>query len=143
MSGKPKDTWGGKRDGSGQPKKTLSISQLKEMLDKAEAWAKKHDGATVDDFVLAVIYGDIEYLYPNTIKDAEDVKSLNEYIAKLFVPLKDRLAAAKLWKDKIMIPVPEGGDTDRDLGPATYLPEEMPDTAKIVNIDDVRNLEPS
>lgn len=70
------------------------------MLDAAEARAKA-SGKTIDELLLDVIYD------PET-------------------PGKDFLAAVKLWKDKTMAQITEGGDADRQLGPALFLPEKHP-----------------
>lgn len=75
---------------------TISALQLREMLQTAKRFAEEH-GKTVDDIILEFAYD-----------------------AKL--PVRDRLAALKIWKDKTMIPVSEGSDTDKQ-GPTLYLPE--------------------
>ena len=109
MSRTNKRQWGGARPGAGRPKETLSAASLREMKDKEREWAKKNNGKDVNDFIMAVIYNDTETL---------DLDS--------DVSLKDRIACAKLWKDKTMIPVSEGGEADQGLAPVTYLPEERP-----------------
>ncbi len=54
------------------------------------------------------------------------------------ITINQRLDAIKLWKDKTVIPIPEGSDGDKQIGPVNYLPEEDPDPAKVVNIDSRR-----
>lgn len=70
------------------------------MLQAAKKKAEE-TGKTIDDLLLALIY------------DEETSK-------------KDFLAAVKLWKDKTMAQITEGGDADRQLGPALFLPEKHP-----------------
>ena len=52
--GKTQENRGGKRSNPGgrPPKVAISRYQLDQMLAKAEKWAKKHKGMTVDDFLL-------------------------------------------------------------------------------------------
>lgn len=104
MSTGPKSGWGGRREGSGAKKQTLSAAQVAEMLSKAKEYAKKY-GKTVDEVLLDYIYGEDK---------------------------KESLQAIKLFKDKTMATITEGGDTDQNLGPGIYLPGEKPDPAKVV-----------
>ena len=96
MAGKKKtpnkptgSNWGGKRSNqTGRPPKvTISQYQLDQMLAKAEKWAKKHKGMTVDDFLLKWIYGEVE----------DDFK----------LTMRDRIACVKIWKDYTMAKVQE------------------------------------
>jgi hypothetical protein len=104
MSGKPKGQWGGKRDYQpGRPKETLSQNQVKLMLETAEKYAKE-TGKTIDDILLMILY-------------AKDTVT------------RDRLAAIKLFKDKTMANISEGGISDVALGPTLFLPETQPDPA--------------
>ena len=98
-----KETRGGYRPGAGRKRETLSVTQVREMLAKAEAYAEKY-GKTVNDILLEFVYG--------TVKG---------------VTKKDQLAAIKLWMDKTHIPVTEGGEADEVLGPGIYLPEQQQD----------------
>jgi hypothetical protein len=41
-------------------------------------------------------------------------------------PIKDRQTAMKLYLDKMLIAVSEGGEADKDAGPAVYLPTQRP-----------------
>lgn len=92
--------WGGARPGSGPKPQTLSARQVQLMLDAAEKKAAE-TGKTIDELLLDLIYD------PDT-------------------PKKDFLAAVKLFKDKTMAQITEGGDADRQLGPALFLPEKHP-----------------
>jgi len=40
--------------------------------------------------------------------------------------VKDRQASVKLYLDKMMISVSEGGEADKNAGPAVFLPEMRP-----------------
>ena len=97
-----KDNRGGIREGAGRKpgRETLSVRQLKEFERSAKAMAKEH-GATLQDVVLAIAYDDE-------------------------APRRDRLAAAKLYWDKSVIVASEGGEGDKILGPAVFLPEKHP-----------------
>ena len=108
MNIRQKATHGGKREGAGRKPEALSQAQVKKMLRRAKRWAKK-SGKDIDDVLLAVIYNDKKYLEDDDIT------------------IRDRLAAIKLFKDKTMAPITEGGIVDRNLGPQTYLPKEKPD----------------
>lgn len=99
-SGSNSRNWGGARPGSGQKQKTLSVRQVEAMLEAAEERAKK-EGRTLDQVLLDIIYA-------------------------VDTPRKEVLAAIKLWKDKTMAQITEGGEADRDLGPAFFLPEKHP-----------------
>jgi len=79
------------------------------MLAKAKERAKA-TGKDVDDILLDIIYSQ-ESVSP-----------------------RDQLAAIKLWKDYTMARISEGGETDKFLGPQIYLPEPMPDPAKVLQI---------
>ena len=99
---KKKDGRGGARPGAGRKpgRETLSVRQLREFERAAKEKAKQH-GKTLQEIVLEIAYdGD--------------------------APRKDRLAAAKLFWDKSIIPAHEGGEADKNLGPAVYLPEQRP-----------------
>ncbi len=91
---------GGKRAGAGRPKETLSASQVAEFARAANEMAKKQ-GKTLQEVVLGFAYDEDE-------------------------PTKDRLAATKLYWDKSVINVTEGGEADKDNGPAVYLPKQRP-----------------
>jgi hypothetical protein len=78
------------------------------MLDKAEEFSKKK-GKTIDDILLGFIYDDE-------------------------TPQKDRIACMKLWKEYTIAKLQEGGETDKQLGPGIYLPQEKPDPTKVVEL---------
>lgn len=107
MSSGPKRNWGGAREGAGRPTETLSGSQVREMLQKAKERAEKEE-KSIDDILLDIIY-------------AQDGKR------------GETLAAIKLFKDKTMAQMKEGGETDSQ-GPGVYLPGERPDPAKVIPI---------
>lgn len=98
-TGPKKDNRGGARAGAGRKPETLSARQVQAMLDKAKERAKK-EKKEIDDILLDLIYGDN--------------------------PPKDTLAAIKLWKEYTIAKLSEGGETDKALGPAVYLPEQRP-----------------
>lgn len=75
------------------------------MLRKAKKAAKRY-GKDVDDILLEVIY----------TADNRPV---------------DKLSAIKLWKDYTMPKPSEGGEADKTLGPAVYLPEQRPQLKSI------------
>ena len=94
------DGRGGKRAGAGRKPETISVRQLLEFERAAKAKALEH-GKSLQDIVLEIAYD-------------EDV------------PRKDRLAAAKLYWDKSVIVAKEGGEADKSLEPAVFLPEKHP-----------------
>jgi len=75
----------------------LSISQLKEMRKAAEKAAKEH-GKTLFEICL-------EWIYDEGLSTSQ------------------RMHAWKLYADKMIIAVSEGGEADVASGPAIYLPE--------------------
>lgn len=91
---------GGAREGAGRPKETLSVRQIREFEEAAKALAKEF-GYTLPEGLGRMFYDES-------------------------APRRDRLAAAKLFLDKSMVPITEGGDADKNLGPAMYLPEKRP-----------------
>ena len=140
MAGKKKapnrqagSNWGGQRGGSGRPPKVaISQYQLDQMLAKAEKWAKKHKGMTVDDYLLKWIYGEVEDNFKLT--------------------MRDRIACAKIWKDYTMAKVQEKNINvdNKPLAPCIVdsetgeiisgspdsgiiLPKPKPDPAKLIH----------
>lgn len=93
------------------------------MLRKARKWAKQ-TGYDVDDFLLAVIYGDKEKLGVDSIS------------------MKDRIACAKIWKTHTMINFNgKNADATEPPGSVIYLPPMMPDPAlEIVKRGNVSNI---
>ena len=99
---------GGYRPGAGQKPgslRTLSASQVQAMLRTAKKWAKK-TGRTIDDVLMSIVYDD-------------EAKN------------SDRLAGIKVFKDYTVAKLSEGGETDKVLAPAVYLPEQRPVLATI------------
>lgn len=112
MSTGPKaDNRGGARAGAGRPPITpaLSAAQLAEFEAEAKKYAEIH-GKTLKEVVLDIAYSS---------------KSSD----------RDRLTAAKLYWDKQMVPVKEGGDADRLLAPALFLPEQRPHLQAVPNAE--------
>ncbi len=91
---------GGKREGAGRKPETLSGSQVHTMLMTAKKWAKEQ-GKSIDDILMFIVYD------KNTTDNA-------------------RLAAIKLFKDYTIPKIKEGGETDKAIGPAVFLPEKHP-----------------
>ena len=96
------DGRGGKRAGAGRKpgRDTLSVRQLKEFERAATEMAKEY-GETLQVRCLKIAYDD----------DA---------------PRKDQLAAMKLFWDKSVIVAKEGGEADKTVGPAVFLPDRHP-----------------
>ena len=107
----PKTTWGGQRSGAGRPvlSSTISEYQIRKMLDKAAEYEKKH-GQSLDDVILQIAHGSE-------------------------APNRERLAAAKLYKDYCMAKLSEGGEADKTITPPIMLPPQKPDPAKIVKLN--------
>lgn len=107
MSSGPKKTEnrGGVRENAGRKPETLSVLQVRAMLERAEAKAKQYS-KTLDDVLLDIAYSPEE-------KTA------------------DKLAAIKIFKTHTMAKLNEGGETDVALGPGIFLPEQRPDPATL------------
>ena len=98
MTAKSKNpNWGGARPGSGPKKETLSIRQVREILESVKKRAKQ-EGKTVTDIFLDIVYDEAS-------------------------ATRDRMAAGKLLWEFTIARLTEGGETDQALGPAVYLPE--------------------
>jgi len=98
-----KENRGGKRLGAGRPKgsrETLSTRQVGDMLDEAEKRAEL-EGKTIFGVLLGFIY-DID------------------------ANLRDRTACIKLALEHTVPKLSEGGEADKALGPAVFLPEQHP-----------------
>lgn len=100
MTTGPKSGWGGAREGAGRPKETLSAQQVRLMLQKAKVYSEKY-GKEIDEILLDFIY--------------------DEGSSK-----RERAQCIKLWKEYTMARLQEGGEADRQLGPAVFLPEHHP-----------------
>ena len=108
VGNKKPDGRGGRRPGAGRKpgsRQTLSVRQVQQLRKAAEARAER-EGKTLADIVLDIAYSPSE-------------------------SVRNRLAAVKLYWDKMLIKVEEGGDADRVLGPAIYLPEHRPAAVKL------------
>ena len=93
-----KENRGGARPNSGPKRETLSVRQVREILESVKKRAEL-EGKTVTDIFLDIVYD-------------EDA------------PRRDRMAAGKLLWEYSIIKLSEGGETDQALGPAVYLPEQ-------------------
>ena len=96
---------GGARPNSGPKPEPLSAKQLRLMLREVTRRAKK-EGKTVTG-------GLVDMFYSGTTSDTVKV------------------TVAKLILDKTMIQVSEGGEADKQLGPAVFLPEQRPSLAAV------------
>ena len=100
---------GGKREGAGRKMKTVSEYQLA-LLSKTLKKFQKETGKSIYDILVGIIH-------------AEDSR------------LGDRLAAIKLVMDSTIAKTSEKDITvTSKLEPSIYLPEQLPDPAKIVAI---------
>lgn len=121
MSGKPKTkespNWGGRRPGAGQPKKSLSVGQLKEIKRLTKARAKKEGRQWLD-----VLY---DFIYGHEWRDGEKVD--------LELEPRDRISALRLLADVALVKQSEQNvNVSRAEGPQIYLPEMRPDPAKLI-----------
>ena len=97
-----KDNRGGKREGAGRKpgRETLSVRQSREFEEAAKALAKEY-GYTIPEGVGRMFYD------PDASR-------------------RDKLSAANLfWKYSVIVGS-EGGEADKIVGPAIFLPEEHP-----------------
>jgi len=112
MTGKTKNGWGGAREGSGQPKKTVTAVQAEQLI---AAFKKFAIDQSVDP-------GELLAQYAYGVEKGKDF------------PPSSKLKALEKYYDLTMAKIQEGGETDKQLGPNIYLPEEDPDPAKVVSI---------
>ena len=111
MSGRQKAAgWGGKREGAGAKPQTLTEKQVQNLLKAAEKW-EKLKGKSVDDILMSFVYGEEENGEPVDISGAVRMKALQVY------------------KENTQGKLSEGGDTDKNLGPGLFLPEQQKDPA--------------
>ena len=103
-----KENRGGARPNSGPRPQTVSTTQLKEMRDAADTKAKA-EGRSLFDVCLDWIYD-------------PDIK------------IDRQQAAWKMYTDKMLIQISEGGDADKFAGPAVFLPKKHP-RLELVNGD--------
>ena len=95
-----KENRGGKREGAGRPKEPLSVRQAKEFEATQIKLAKEYDQS------LSECVGRIAW----------DPESSNRDVC---------MAANLFWKYSIIVGS-EGGEADKIVGPAIFLPEEHP-----------------
>ena len=108
-----KDNRGGTRAGAGrkpgysQGREALSVRQVNEMREKMKSRAKitgKDENDILIDWIQA--------------QDADG--------ATVEIGIRDRIACMKLWKEYASPKITEGGDADKSIGPAVFLPERHP-----------------
>ncbi len=104
---------GGKRKGSGRKpgyspgREPLSVRQVKDMRAKMKARAKitgKDENDILIDWIQAC---DV---------DGQVVD----------IGIRERIACMKLWKEYTSPKITEGGEADKAVGPAVFLPEKHP-----------------
>ena len=95
-----KDNRGGKREGAGRKPEALSVRQAKVFQDAAEKLAKKY-GKTMQEVIGEQVY------------DPEASRKDVQTATNLF------------WKFSV-IGASEGGEADKVVGPAVFLPEKHP-----------------
>jgi len=98
---------GGKREGAGRPTETLSVRQVNKMRAKMKARAKitgKDENDILIDWIQAC---------------AADGTQVD-------IGIRDRIACMKLWKEYTSPKIAEGGEADKVVGPAVFLPEKHP-----------------
>ena len=102
-----KDNRGGKREGAGRPQEPLSVRQVRDMRDKMADRAKV-TGKDENDILIDFLQG----------RDAKN--------QPIDIGIRDRIACLKLWKEYTSPKITEGGEADKVVGPAIFLPEEHP-----------------
>jgi hypothetical protein len=113
-------THGGRREGAGQKKNVLSISQLQRMLD-AEKAMEDSEGISLDQILLNMAHGKTFIV--------EDDK-------EVIPSMQQRHAAIKLFKSFTMIQPKATDKTPHELSePPIWLPEMDADPAKIIPFD--------
>ena len=100
---------GGKREGAGRKsgREPLSVRQVTEMRAKMKARAKitgKDENDILVDWIQA-------FEADGTPVD---------------IGIRDRIACMKLWKEYTSPKITEGGEADKVVGPAIFLPEQHP-----------------
>ncbi len=104
---------GGKRAGAGRKagyspgRETLSVRQVKDMRDKMADRAKitgKDENDILIDWIQAC--------------EADGTQ--------VDIGIRDRIACMKLWKEYTSPKITEGGEADKIIGPAVFLPEKHP-----------------
>ena len=94
---KKADGRGGYRPNSGRKPELISVKQVRELRETAKRLAKKH-GKTIFELIG-------EWMYDENLH------------------IRERQTAAKMFLDKYMISVSEGGAADQNAGPEVFLPE--------------------
>jgi hypothetical protein len=112
MSTGPKNNWGGRRDGSGRKKKTVTQTKVERMLSECKLAEEKY-GISLERLTLEIAYGQ-----DNGVN----------------APWTVRMRALERVHDMTGGVMSEGSETDKVLGPQIYLPEQRPDPAKVLPI---------
>jgi hypothetical protein len=107
----PKTGWGGKREGSGAPTKSITAKQAEKLITAAEKFTNEQ-GVSPYDLLMQYAYG---------------IEKGQEF------PASSKLKALEKYFDLTMARLSEGGETDKNLGPQTFLPEERPDNVVDIN----------
>ena len=108
-----KENRGGKRAGAGRKpgyspgREPLSVRQVNEMREKMKARAKS-TGKDENDILIDWI-------------QAQDAAG-----DPVEIGIRDRIACMKLWKEYTSPKITEGGEADRVVGPAVFLPKQHP-----------------
>lgn len=98
---------GGKRKGAGRPSETLSVRQVAAMRVKMKDRAKI-TGKDENDILI------------------DWIQACDEEGTRLDIAIRDRIACMKLWKEYTSPKITEGGEADKIIGPAVFLPEKHP-----------------
>ena len=112
MSTGPKFVWGGRRQGAGRPRKTLSFDQAQAMMDTEEKYVQQY-GKTVNDVLCEIIFED-------------EVNGLP-------VTIQNKIAAIKLFKGYTMRCPDERDLVAAPEEPPIWLPPQDPDPAKLID----------
>jgi len=110
MAKSPKNpNYGGAREGSGRKpgREPLSVRQVNDMREKMKARAKK-TGKDENDILI------------------DWIQAQDEAGEPVEIGIRDRIACMKLWKEYTSPKITEGGEADRVVGPAVFLPEKHP-----------------
>lgn len=102
-----KPGWGGARVGAGRKSAPLSQSQVKRLLRRVQKDARER-GKHYHEVLIEIIHG------------AEERSA-------------DKIAAIKHLDDLLIPRIQEGGEADKALGPAIFLPEHRPPQLDLIN----------
>ena len=112
---------GGKREGAGRKpgyspgREALSVRQVKEMRAKMKR-RTKITGKDENDILI------------------DWIQAVDEQGDPIKISVRDRITCVKLWKEYTSPKITEGGEADKNIGPAFYLPEQKPTLATVTDI---------